>query len=99
MLTVKKTRLLPRIVVIPVNVMGGGGGLLASGSTLAATGAGFNAKTLRSTIAWYGLSPIARALTQTNKKVEKAASPSLLLLNPDRRLCMIDYKPIMAINI
>jgi hypothetical protein len=50
------------------------------------------------------LSVMARTLTQTNKNVEqeitkKAESLSLLLLNPHRRLCMIDYKPITPISI
>jgi len=50
---------------------------------------------------------MARAFRQINKKIkqertekaENLCSLRLLLLNPDRRLCMIDYKPIMAISI
>jgi hypothetical protein len=52
----KKARFVPKMVVRPVSATGGSGGLLAAAAALGSGGGGggLSAKTLRSTIAWYG---------------------------------------------
>ena len=73
-------RLFPRIVVIPVSVILGGGGLLSSGR--GGAGGGLSPKTFRSTIPWYGFADESAAVELFSVQIKRAMTVHIIALPP-----------------
>ena len=80
MATFISARLLPRIVVMPVRVILGGGGLLSSGR--GGAGGGLRPKTFRSTIPWYGFADESAAVELLPVQIKRAMTAQFIALPP-----------------